>query len=185
MDLRLQAPFTSIIAASTGSGKTYFLKRLLENADVMIHPIPVNIIYCYGQHQPLYDEMRKSIRNIRFVEGFPDDLNAMFDPRQQNLLILDDLVQELVDNIQPVNLFTRASHHMNLSVIFICQNMFLQGKFSRTISLNTQYFIVFRNARDKSQISHLARQMFPNNPKYLVEAYTDATTKEPFSYMVI
>ena len=184
MDLRMQAPFTCIIAASTGSGKTYFVKRLLENAETMINPAPVNIIYCYGQYQPLYDEMKRTVSNVNFIEGLPDDVNSYFDPRQHSILIIDDLSQELTDSIQLVNLFTKGSHHLNLSVIFICQNMFLQGKFMRTMSLNTHYFVVFRNARDKSQITHLARQMFPTNPKYLVESYTDAT-KEPYSYLLI
>ena len=184
MELPLLAPFTCLVAAATGSGKTYFVKRLLENADVMINPSPLNIVYCYGQYQPLYDEMKRNIPNINFIEGFPEDVNTYFDPRQPSLLIIDDLSQELTDSMQLVNLFTKGSHHLNLSVIFICQNMFLQGKFTRTMSLNTHYFVVFRNARDKSQITHLGRQMFPNNPKYLVESYTDAT-KEHYSYLLI
>ena len=116
----------------------------------MINPSPTNIVYCYGQYQPLYDEMKRTVSNINFIEGLPDDVNSYFDPRQHSLLVIDDLSQELTDSIQLVNLFTKGSHHLNLSVIFICQNMFLQGKFTRTMSLNTHYFVVFRNARDKT-----------------------------------
>ena len=43
---------------------------------------------------------------------------------------------------------------------------FCQGKFSRTISLNTNYLILFKNPRDNNQISVLARQMYPGNTKF-------------------
>ena len=48
-----------------------------------------------------------------------------------------------------VNLFTRDSHHHNLSVIYIVQNLFHQGKGSRSISLNSYYLVLFKNPRDK------------------------------------
>ena len=37
----------------------------------------------------------------------------------------------------------------------------MQGKSSRTINLNTNYIILFKNPRDKYQVYLLARQMFP------------------------
>ena len=44
--------------------------------------------------------------------------------------------------------------------------------------------LVFKNTRDKLQIKYLARQMYPNNPTFLVWAYEDAT-KEPYSYLFL
>ena len=64
------------------------------------------------------------------------------------------------------------------------QNLFNQGKQTRTISLNAHYLVMFKKPRDASQISHLARQMFPKKPKYLQEAYQDSTA-EPFHYLFI
>lgn len=184
MDLRLKAPFTCIVAASTGSGKTYFVKRLLENADSMIYPTPTKIIWCYGQYQQAYVELSQSMPHVQFMEGFPEDLKATIDPNENNLIVLDDLMSEVSNDVQVANLFTKGSHHMNLSVIFLSQNLFHQGKQMRTMSLNSHYFVLFRNPRDASQITHLAKQMFPNNPKYLQESYGDAT-REPYSYLLI
>jgi len=81
-------------------------------------------------------------------------------------------------------LFTRGSHHTNTSVIFITQNIFHPSKESRTIALNTQYLVLFKNVRDKSQIAYLARQMYPSRSKHMVEAYTDATNA-PYSYLFV
>jgi hypothetical protein len=43
---------------------------------------------------------------------------------------------------------------------------------------------MFNNPRDKSQIYHLARQMYPTNSLFLVDAYTEVT-KEPHSYLML
>ena len=42
-------------------------------------------------------------------------------------------------NKRIVNLYTRGSHHRNLTVIYIEQNLFYQGKDIQSISLNSHY----------------------------------------------
>ena len=64
------------------------------------------------------------------------------------------------------------------------QNLFNKGKFARTINLNCHYTIIFNNPRDKTQIRYLAREMFPDNSKLLIEAYDDIT-KIPHGYIFI
>ena len=83
----------------------------------------------------------------------------MFDPNV-NKMIIDDLMEQAASDKKVCNLFTKSSHHRNLSVIFILQNLFYQGKESRTISLNCHYMTIFRSVKDQSQIVHLAKQMY-------------------------
>ena len=52
------------------------------------------------------------------------------------------------------------------------------------MSLNSHYLVLFKNARDATQISHLAGQMYPGKSKFMIEAYRDATSS-PFSYLLI
>ena len=54
----------------------------------------------------------------------------------------------------------------------------------RTVSLNSHYIILFKNPRDRLQISTLARQMYPGQSQFLIEAFQDAT-KEAYGYLVI
>ena len=105
-----------------------------------------------------------------------------FDGREPILLIVDDLMQETNETI--ANLFTKGSHHRNVSVLFLVQNLFPKNKFARTISLNAHYMVLFKNPRDASQFATLARQMYPKQSQYAVEAYKDAT-REPYSYLVV
>ena len=81
-------------------------------------------------------------------------------------------MEETKDNSDIAKLFTKASHHRNISVIFLTQNLFLKGKQTRTISLNSNYMAIFKNPRDKSQFSHLASQMFPGESSFLKESFT-------------
>ena len=83
-----------------------------------------------------------------------------------------------------VNLFTCGSHHRNPSVIYIVQNLFHQGKGSRSISLNSHFLVLFKNPRDKLQILILAKQMYPGPTDFFLNQYEEAV-KRPFGYVLI
>lgn len=80
-------------------------------------------------------------------------------------------------------MFTKESHHRNMSVMFIVQNLFGKNKEQRTISLNSHYIVVFKNPRDVSQINNLGKQMYPGKLKYLQESFKDAVST-PHGYLV-
>ena len=76
-----------------------------------------------------------------------------------------------------MDLFTKGSHHKNLSVILISQNLFHQRCDQRDICISQRnYIVVFKNPHDRVQIRHLAHQVYPDDPKFLEEAYYDATS---------
>jgi hypothetical protein len=115
---------------------------------------------------------------VTFHEGLPD--NTDFDGKLRTLLILDDLMTEA--GIEVSKLFTKISHHRNVSVIFLTQNLFYKSQ--RTMTLNSQYLILFKNPRDVLQIAILGRQMYPNSGKFFVEAFKMAT-ENPYGYLLI
>ncbi|GFY43798.1 uncharacterized protein TNIN_225411 [Trichonephila inaurata madagascariensis] len=161
-----------IVAGSTGCGKTQLIKKLIDFK--MIYPFPSNIIWCYGAYQALYREMR----GIEFYEGLPPDINSL----SNALIVIDDLMSELSGDSKLTKLFTKGSHHRNLSVIFVVQNVFYKG--IRDISLNAHYMFLFKNPRDKSQVMNIGKQLYPGKSKFFREVYEDATSK-PFSYLLI
>jgi hypothetical protein len=176
MDVRFKHPFTCIIAGPTKAGKTVYTFKLISEAHEQITPPPQKIVYCYGEYQPVFNDHP----HITFHEGLPDVED--FDGKQRTLLIIDDLMKEAGDGVEKI--FTKISHHRNVSVIFLTQNLFFQSKQFRTMSINTQYMIVFKNPRDALQIATLGRQMYPNNSKFLVEAFRDATAR-PHGYLLV
>ena len=110
-----------------------------------------------------------ALPHIEFVKGIPTALeqDSYFDVNKRNLIVFDDQMIDASKDKRIVNLFTRGSHHRNLSVIYIVQNLFHQGKGSRSISLNSHYLVLFKNPRDKLQILTLAKQMYPGQTDFL------------------
>ena len=182
----MQHPFTCIVAGCTQSGKTVWVKSLLENAQTTISPTPQRIIWCYGQWQPSYFDMMRIMPGIEFNEGIPDDIdNADYlDVSQRNLIVLDDLMAQSGKDKRISDLFTKGSHHRNLSIIYIVQNIFHQGKEMRNISLNAHYIVLFKSPRDKQQISMLARQVNPGKVQEFMRSYEDAT-RRPHGYLML
>jgi type IV secretory pathway VirB4 component len=62
----LQHPFTCIVAGCTQSGKTVWVKSLLENVQKTISPLPQRIIWCFGQWQRSYFDMMRTMPGIEF-----------------------------------------------------------------------------------------------------------------------
>jgi len=170
-------PFSCLIAGPSGSGKTSFVTKLIQNVRHMLSHRVEWIIFRYSVYQPLYDEIKHL---VSFVEGLPDI--TQFDGGVPTLLLMDDLMGMVNASVEL--LFTKLSHHLNISVIHITQNLFQGKKENRTILLNSNYIILLKNVRDQTQFASLARQIFPNNTKYVMEAFKDAT-QMPYGYLVI
>lgn len=141
MTCMLQHPFTAVVAGPTGCGKSQFVLRLIDNVREMIEPPPTRIWYSYGEYQPIFNNYPQ----VYFHEGLPQLSDAAFDGLEPTLLILDDLMPETNELV--ANTFTKLSHHRNMSVVYLTQNVFDKNKFARTISLNAHYLVLFKNPR--------------------------------------
>jgi len=181
MDLSFKHPFNCIVSAPTKSGKTELVKNIVINCNQMIEPIPVKIFWSYTEWQKTYDSVLSRMPSVNFFEGLPSIDELKSDKSVPKLLILDDMMQELKGDSRLNELFTRGSHHWNLSIIHIVQNLFFDG--IRTSRINAQYLILMKNPSDRLQIKNLGRQLFPGS-KHFEEAFTDATSK-PYGYLLI
>lgn len=194
IQLPFKHPTTMLTAGPTGCGKTQFLLKLIEQR--AFQPPPQRIVCVYGEWQDAYDKLRliasRLGSRLEFIHNPDADgmaaLYESFDAKTRNLLILDD--QMANPNIRRnqggglTKLFAQGSHHRNLSIIYIVQNVFNQSPEMRNVSLNSHYLVLFKNARDKTQVRTIGQQMFPTQPKFLVSAFDDATNR-PYGYLVL
>jgi len=181
INLCLIHPFNCIISAPTKSGKTELIKKIVINSKQMIEPPPIQIFWSYSEWQHSYESLLREMPTVKFIEGAPNLEELKQEKSIPKLLILDDLMQDMKNDSRLNELFTRGSHHWNLSIIYIVQNLFFNG--IRTSRINCQYILLMKNPSDRLQIKQLGRQLFPGS-KHFEESFEDATSK-PYGYLLI
>lgn len=180
---RFHNPCSILVVGSSGCGKTVFVDHLLQQIkDHFDNPIQ-KVLYCHGVWQDRFESMQQ--RGIEFHDGLPsDDLGTVFPPsKRPALLILDDMMLDASNDRKVLDLFTKESHHKNITVIYICQDMFPPGKYAKTISRNAHYIIAFKNPRDQLGVRNLVQQSFPNEVREVMQTFRDATARD-YGYMM-
>ena len=94
---------------------------------------------------------------VHFEEGLPHLSDEVFDGSEPSLIVVDDHMSDI--NQVVADIFTKISHHRNISILHLTQHLFDKNKYARTISLNAHYIVLFKNPRDASEFAMLARQM--------------------------
>ena len=181
-DIRLKENFKLFIAGPSRCGKTYFVSDLIENIETFSKQPPSTIVYVYKVWQTKFDEMRSIVH--MFIPDNENIVNQLKDLviGQPIFVIFDDLLNS-TSLADISNLFTVDGRHMNMSMAFITQRMFVNNEHFRQISQNCDYFCVFKNPRNSSEIRTLAQQLTPGSLD-LVDVYMEAT-KDPFTYLFI
>ena len=103
-----------MLSGPTGYGKTVYVQKFLKYIDSVSNTRFDRIILYYGEWQSGYRDLGK---DIEFREGLPRSNEGVNDPKPK-LIIIDDLMRESSCGGVIVNLFTKGSHHNNLSVFF-------------------------------------------------------------------
>jgi hypothetical protein len=181
-DVRLKENFKLFISGPSRCGKTFFVADLLQNIQTFAKQPPSQVIYIYKVWQSKFDEM-KSVVHI-FIQ---DEKNIIDKIKEYAtgvpvLVVFDDMINS--SSLSDLaSLFTVDARHMNMSLVFLTQRMFVNDEYFRQISQNCDYFIVFKNPRNSSEIRTLAQQITPGS-LHLINMYIEAT-KDPFSYLFI
>lgn len=128
----------------------------------------------------MYSELQNQHENVNIIEGLQFENLAT----EGSLIIVDDQMNDCVKSSNIQEYFVKKVHHRSVSIIFLCQNLFPQGKFGRDIRLNVHYIVIFKSPSLNSQVRFLGRQIFPNSPTFLPDAYKQAT-ELPFSYILV
>ena len=173
-------PFCMQVVGPSRSGKTYWLSQLLRDRAQYIRPAPEKVLYCYAHWQPAYDLMQDE--GIEFHEGLPSSISIS--SLSDCLLVLDDLMDVAVNDKKLMSLCTEGSHHKNISVVFMMQNLYPHGRESKTISLNMTYLVIFKMVRDKLQVKTLARQLFPGKMGDFMDYYNEMISK-PYGKLIL
>ena len=177
-----RTPSSLLIAGPSGCGKTVFTTKLLLDNVESFAESPPSIHYCYGSWQKGFDKLKKG--GVKFHEGIPDsDVLPQWFPKG-GVLVMDDLMDEGSNDKRVLDLFTKHSHHQNITILYLCQDLFPNGKFAKTISRNAHYVVAFKNPRDQLGIRNLLLQSFPTRWQEVLDTFRKVTER-PFGYMLL
>ena len=198
-DARFQIPSNMMIVGPTSSGKTTWLKNLLKHKKEYFNVEPKQLLLFYKENQKIYDEMENIMNDgkaektgfsvFKKFKNSPKSVEELkeifitFPKKVPKIVVFDDYL----DEVGPVlkYLFTVLTHHYNCFTIFLSQTLFDKTKELRTLSINTQYMVLFNNPRDRMSISQLAKQVFPGKVDLLNQAYQKATKDRAYGYILL
>lgn len=183
-DIRFRENFKIFVAGPSDSGKTTFVVDLIKNIHHVAVSPPNKIMYYYTEWQSKFDDM-KSMGIVNLFIKDDDDISFELEKMSETnklMVIFDDMMNSA--NIHYIaQLFSVTARHRNISAVFLSQKMFVNNDYFRQISQNSDYFVVFKNPRNLSEIQSLSSQMTPGDMS-LTQIYRAATV-EPYSYLLI
>ena len=185
MPLRL--PQSMIIAGATKSGKSTFVMKMLLSMDQVFDQNVEEVIFVYTVWQPIYEQLEARLKDkILFRQDIPSkvEIDTLTQDMKFRIMVLDDL-QSKLSTADVSDFVTIYCSHRNLSTFILLQNFYYEGKHLRTISLNVQTIVLFKNYRSARQVKTLATQMHPGHTNYMIDAYNKATASDPHGYLLI
>ena len=138
----LRHPARILIFGPSSSGKSTLVSKILDNQSLIFNQVFDRIIYCSDGSSLFTQNTNLPIENY---EIYDKTLFNTLDSRQNNCLIIDDFMHRAADDIQISELFTKRSHHQNVTIIFLLQNLFPKSKFMSDIKRNANY--IFFNVK--------------------------------------
>ena len=179
MPIKFLANKNTIVFGQTGSGKTHFMLEVIRRK--LIHPFPKNIYYMYKVEQGfMKDWNRIEKQKITFIQGLNPDGMKTSEP---SLLVIDDLL--LSTNKDVVEMFILGSHHKQISLFYLSQNLFPDCSLFRTMSNNAHYFVIFNNKRNATQIRRLAHQIFIGEDTHRIKNAYKRVQQQQWGFMVL
>ena len=146
--LTLKHPFSVVISGPSGSGKSELTRDIINNFNITtnIEKSRVKVLWCYSLVESI-----KPLNSVNVEVSFHEGVPSLDEIRSEapDILILDDLMLDVAKNNEIADIFIKGSHHLKMSVCFLVQNIFAEGKAMRNITLQAKYLIFMKSVRDQ------------------------------------
>ena len=180
-------PSNNAWIGTSNSGKSTLLERCLACPTIWEKP-PDQIWYFYGIYTKNVENIMRNYPHVTAIQGLPNnvlqDPLSVFSPKDNNLMILDDLSDATQVSKAFTTFLTRATHHCNICLISLEHFLMTPSPERRSQTLQYHTVLLFKNPRNLYQIKSLARQTSLGSPKTIEYAYSDACRK-PYGTLML
>lgn len=182
-------PCQLLIAGATKSGKTTLLMKILAQKEIMFDPVPRDVYWFYTMRSSVAG-VPESLPFVRLRNGVPteDMVRAITKEGIPKMVILDDMQDVLENKNQTkmlMDILTKVSHHGNLSIVFIVQNLYNENM--RKVRSQCDEIVIMGNG---SSAMHNAEQMGRSllagkGAQYLKDCLSKARLLTPHSHLLV
>ena len=182
----IQIPFRMLIIAKTGAGKTNFALNLIQIMDKTFSQI---VICCKSKSEPLYEFIDQEINtdnpgSILFYENEIPPIEQFNVPKQQTLIIFDDLINEKRLEPEIAEYFIRGRKvGQGISCMYLSQIYF---KIPTVIRAQANYILIKKISSTKDLQRIVSEFGIPGfeDPKVFVKYY-NTHVKNMLDYILI
>lgn len=132
-DLRFQHPFCILVSGTTGAGKSRFLKNVIEKGGIKGR---IRTIYYFMPRLENLDINPGNGRRLYCMEGIPTKKwidETLKESTRDVLIVIDDQWDAAIESPDIKNLCSFERRHSGVSMAFVTQNFYEQGKSVRAM----------------------------------------------------
>ena len=125
INMRFSHPARILVCGPSNSGKTTLVTNIIRNWRTFFHHPVTCVVWYYGVYQPGYDKL--STMGVELREGLPESIESDFpytvSSDETQILVLDDLMKQATKDSHVLDIFTKWSHHKNITALMLSQNI--------------------------------------------------------------
>lgn len=183
--MKFKTPTSFAVVGGTMCGKTHWVWNLLKSPESFEVP-PSKIVYCYLEDQPVVENMQATLPDFTTYRGLPsrEEVRDWCVDSPHTVVILDDMIHLATKSPDALHLFQTMVSHGNVTAFLLSQNLYPPEVYAKSILLNCQHVVLFKNVRDNRQIITFGSQVFTGRSKFWMDAYAKAV-RRPYGYILV
>lgn len=178
---QIDVPCRILIAGASNCGKTWLLTKIVLEREKILNG-KIERVLCFSKYETSLPEALRNCPIVEWRAGLPTEKDLSNTDLIPTLITIDDSMESCMGSKVVSEIFSQG-RHKSLSCILITQNLFSREKYSRNIQLSSTILIVFRNIRDKSSITNLAKQCVPQSTRSFCHLFNQHVA-EPYKYTI-
>ena len=190
------SPIRLLASGSSGSGKSYFMQRIILNHQSLFdkpikklyYCVPANVSYSIRR---AIETLQNIIDTVVCIEGLPSERDLEGITGEEHVVwVIEDMFEKVVCNKFLEQVFIYHSRHFNISLMMSTQSLTVGGKFNVAIRQQCTHFAIFQSIGNHSSLSLLGRWFSPSHPQILLQAMKEVTTvrvpgEERMNYIIL